>query len=824
MPARWLLSVGSLCLLGSLADAGTPRLARLSVPGGQRGATVEVDLIGRNMDRPQELLVYGPGVSVESLTVVDKAVGNNGREQPVEPGTRVRAKLKLAADCPLGPTGFRLRTATGLSEYVRFFVGPFPTVDEDEVVQKERNDKPATAKAVPVNTTVNGRLNDQHDVDLYRVEVKKGQRVSAELEAARVGVDRGIPDLHLSVLDADGKVLAAADDSALFVQDPVVSLVADRDGAYFVAVRDGMYNGSGDPYRLHVGTFARPTAVYPAGGPPGAAFDVQVLGDPKGVWAQPVRLPSAPGDFAFVASADGVPAPTPNRMRVSPFPNVLETEPNDTPDALSPSAAPSLPLAFNGIINRPGDVDCFKFRAKKGERFVFHALANALGTPVDPVIWVRAVTAKGNGGMQRAAESRVAQHGLAPGGGLNRVVNDPVLEFAAPADGEYVLGVEDERGQGGADFVYRVEARPDEGAVHTYVAPEPDNQFQPQLRQSIAVPAGNRTTVQVGVFAASRLFSGEMELVGVGMPAGMTLRAPTLKPGTQRVPVVFEAADGAKPAAALVDLVLRPVGGGDPLPGGYRQTILMNAYGNNDYYLHVPVDRLAVAVTEPAGFAVEVEEPKTALVQNGETGLKFKVRRTGDFTGPVTVQMEWKPAGVSTATPVTVPAGETEGTYTVGAARNSSPGRHQVTLTAMSGSGRLGYRDGGGRTYVASAPFALAIAEPHVEAKIPRSSIERGKTATLVCKLNHLQKFDSATATLARLPRGVELVDAVRTITPADKEVSFTLRATTEALVGNYQGVVLDLSVTENGQSVRQLTGSGMLRVDAERGAPAKGK
>ena len=44
----------------------------------------------------------------------------------------------------------------------------------------------------------------------------------------------------------------------------------------------------------------------------------------------------------------------------------------------------------------------------------------------------------------------------------------------------------------------------------------------------------------------------------------------------------------------------------------------MNAYGNNDYYLHTPIDKLACAVTEPAPFRIEVEEPKSALVQNGE--------------------------------------------------------------------------------------------------------------------------------------------------------------------------------------------------------------
>lgn len=813
-------------LLGAAdAAAGTPKLTRVSLPGGQRGTTVEVEFVGRHMEQPREVLFYEPGITAESLEMVESATGPTGKPVAVEPGYRVRVKLKVAADCPLGPHGLRLRTATGITEYHRFFVGPFPTVEENEQPPTKRNDKRETATEVPANSTVLGKLNDPTDVDVYRVEVKRGQRVSAEVEAARLGVERGIPDLYLTISDPDGKKLAAADDSALYLQDPVLSVVADRDGGYYVEVRHSMFNGAGDPYRLHVGTFARPTGVYPAGGQPGEELKVRVLGDPKGAWEQTVRLPATPGDFPFVAVADGVPAPSPNYLRVSPFPNVLEAEPNDTPEAISTATAATLPAAFNGIIDKPGDVDCFRFRAKKGEQFRFHALANALGSPLDPVIWVKAVGGKATAAV-RAAESRANQLGRGPAGGLDRDTHDPILEWTAPADGEYVLGVEDERGAGGSDYVYRVEVRPEENAVHTYIAPEPENQFVPQLRQAIAVPAGNRTTVQVGVFATNRPFQGELELVGVNLPKGVTIHAPKLTPGVTRVPVVFEAAPGTKPQAALVDLAVRPVGGGSQLASGYRQTIVMNQYGNGDYYLHMPVDKLALAITDPAPFRVEVEEPKTALVQNGETGIKFKVRREKGFDGPVTVQLEYKPAGISTATPVTVPAGETEGVYLLGASRNAAAGAHQIALTAMTGGARRGYNDGESRTFLASQPFKLTVAEPHVEARIPRSSVERGKTATLVCKLNHLQPFEGkAQATLARLPRGVELVESMREITSADKEVSFTIRATTDALVGNYQGVVMDITVTDKGQAVRQLSGSGILRVDAERGvAPKKGK
>ena len=808
------------------AFAGTPKLSRLSPPGGQRGTVVEVDFTGRFLDQPREVLFYETGITVESINPVVSMAGPNGKDVAVDPSTRVRVRLKLADDCPLGSHGMRIRTSSGLSEYQRFFVGPFPTIDENEQNQK-RNDKRETAKDVSVNSTIHGRLNDPIDVDLYRIEVKRGQRVSAEIEAARLGVERGIPDLHLAIYDADGKKLAAADDSALYVQDPLLSIVAERDGPYFVEVRHCMFNGAGDSYRLHVGTFTRPTAIYPAGGSVGEELKVQILGDPRGIREQSIRLPSTPGEFGFVAvdPTDNVPAASPNRLRVSPFPNMLEVEPNDSPDALSASAVATLPVAFNGIISKPGDVDCFRFRAKKGEQFKVHALANALGSPLDPMIWIKAVGAKSNAAPQRATDSRPAQLGLAPAGGLNRESHDPALEFTAAADGEYILGIEDERGEGGSDYVYRIEIRPEDNAVHTYIAPEPDNQFLPQLRQSISVAAGNRTTVQVGVFNTNRPFNGEMELVGVNLPKGVTIHAPKLTPGMTRVPVVFEAAADAKPQATLIDLVVRPTDANSTLASGYRQVILMNAYGNNDYYLHTPISKLALAITEPASFRVEVEEPKSSLVQNGEMALKFKVHREKGFDGPVTALMEAKPIGISTATPVTVPAGQTEGTYLLAAARNATAGAHQVTLTAMSGGGRRGYNDGESRTYVASQPFRLTVAEPHVEARIARTSIERGKTATLVCKLNHLQPFTGkAKATLARLPRGIELVDANREITSADKEVTFTLRATSEALLGNYQGIVLDVTVIENGQSVRQLSGGGLLRVDAERGVQSKNK
>ncbi len=810
-----------------IAEAGTPRLARVVPPGGQRGTTVEVMLQGRYLDKPEEVLVYEPGITVESIESVEGNIEIRGYRGRVEAGSGIRVKLKIADDCPLGVHGIRLRTAAGISEYQRFCVGPFATVEEDERSQRDgRNDKREAAQAVPLNSSVLGRMIEPTDVDLYRIEAKQGQRLSAEIEAVRLGVDQGIPDLYIAVLDADGKRLIAADDSALFLQDPVVSLIAPKDGAYFVEVRHTTYSAANDVYRLHVGTFARPTGLYPAGGPAGKELSVRVLGDPKGDWSQAVTLPATESsrEFRFVAvdAESNVPTPTPNTLRVSPFDNVLEAEPNDSEDAIKSQSATSLPIAFNGIIEKSGDVDCFRFTAKKGERFKVHCLANALGSPLDPTIWIKQVGAKGN--PQRATDSRPNQLGYPPFGGMNRDTLDPFLDFTAAADGEYVLGVEDDRGNGGADFVYRVEISPEIDAVYVYIPQDGEAAFQPQSRQSISVPSGGRYNTQLSIINSNRPFNGELELVALGLPEGVTMHAPRVTPAMPRVPVVFEAAPDAKLQGKFIEIVARPVEAkeGASLVSGFRQSIPMSASGNNDYYVFNTFEKLAIAVTEPSPFSIEVEEPKSALVQNGEISLKFKIVRAEGFDEPVSVAMEWKPNGVSTGTPITIRTEKPEGEYLLGAARNATAGSYQVTLSAVSGAQRPAYRDGANRTYVSTKAFKLLVAEPHIDAKFARASIERGKTANLTVKLNHLKPFEGkAKATLARLPRGVELVEPFREITAEDKEVTFTLKATDECLTGGYQGITLDLTVTEEGQAVRQLSGYGTLRIDAERGVKA---
>ena len=828
-----------LCLLAAPAElhAGAPKLHKVSPQVGQRGTSLDVELRGLYLNDMQGLLFYEPGVSVESVTSITEEVVN-GKTVPVPDGSRLSVKLKVNEDCPLGTIGFRVRTKGGLSEYQRFFVTPFPvTVEIDD--PKAKNDEPPNAQPIAENSTITGTLREAYDIDFYRFTAKQGQRVSAEVVAVRLGVERGLPDLHLAIYDAKGKLIAEADDSAMHMQDPILSIKAPADGDYLIAVRHGLYAANNDVYVLHVGDFPRPTAIYPAGGQAGETVSVQMLGDPLGIATQTITLPRevmvgatkrsiAPNDFSHNLPielrdpSNGSTAPTPNTIRVSAFANVLESDANDTIDQIKDQPAAELPIAFNGIIEKPGDVDCFKFVAKKGQQVRIHAIGSGLGTPVDLAIWVKQADDKG--GTNRSSDSRINQHGLPTSNGVERVTVDPIMHYNVPRDGEYIIGVEDERSGGSELHVYRVECQLDTDASFVYIPQEPENRQAPQTRQVINVPAGGRYNTTLSVVNTNRGYQGELELIAEGLPEGVKMEAPRLTPDMTRVPVVFTAEGKATGRSALAEIFARPVANKDnsspqPLISGYRQQVAMNSLGNNEFYLQIPLDKLAVAVTEPAPFTIEVEEPRGSLVQNGEMSLKFKINRHKNFDGPVTVAMEWKPNGINTVTPLTLKPEESEGEYLISAARNATAGDYRVSLTAVNGNYQTQYRDPIERIYVSSKPFSLSVAEPHLDAKFARASVERGKTSKLVVTLNHLKPFTGkARISLARLPRGVEALEEYQEITSQDKEVTFTLKASSDSLVGSYRGMTLDVTVDDDGQQVRQFTGYGSVRIDAERG------
>jgi hypothetical protein len=192
-----------------------------------------VVVYGSRLKDAQGLLFYDPGLTVKSVTETNE--------------TSCKMIVSIDEDCPLGLHPVRVRTATGLSPLLLFSVGTMP-----EIPEKEPNDTTAKPQNIDLDRTINGTATNE-EIDIYAVEARKGQRLTAEVEAIRLG--NSLFDPYVAILDRNQQELAASDDDSLAHADPVASIVVPEDGKYFIVVRDCTFNAPRDSmYRLHVGT------------------------------------------------------------------------------------------------------------------------------------------------------------------------------------------------------------------------------------------------------------------------------------------------------------------------------------------------------------------------------------------------------------------------------------------------------------------------------------------------------------------------------------------------------------------------------------------
>lgn len=778
-----LLCVLTLFCGSTVTQAASPGLGSVTPRGFQRGTDATMFFNGGRLSDAKELLFYSPGFAVAGLQVV-----NDGQ---------VKATVKIAPDCRLGEHAVRVRTATGLSEMRTFWIGALPTVDE-----KEPNSDFAAPQKIPLNVTVHGVV-DNEDVDYYAVEVKKGQRLSAEIEGMRLG--NTLFDPYLAILDSKRFELAASDDSPHLGQDCCVSIVAPADGTYIVQVRESAYGGNGAcQYRLHVGTFPRPLAVVPAGGKPGEELEVTFLGDPTGPIKQKVKVPAtAEQKFSLVCQDEFGISPSGIPFRLSPLPNTIEVSaaPMAAPTATAAVSSPApvanapgsptitkisaLPAAVNGVISKAAEVDEYHFTAKKGQTFDVHCYARRLGSPLDSVMLI---SLKGGGGIVSNDDA------IGP---------DSYFRFAAPQDGEYVLTVWDHLKKGGPTYFYRIEFT--EPAYSTTVS-IPKVALYSQERQPIPVPRGNRYATMVTV---SRGAWGGEAVLGGTLPAGITLNADVMAPNLDTIPVVFQAAPSAAVAGGLVDLTATPVDpnlkGKIPSKGYQVAEMIVGPPGQSIYWRH-EVDRFAVAVTDEVPFKINIVEPKVPVVQNGSMNLKIVAERQAGYKAPITVFPLINIPGVSAASSATIPENGTETTLVVNAAPGAQARKWKIAVIANAGVAT-------GPVWVSSQLATLEVATPLIAFTMERAAVEQGKSTDVFCKIQQLTPFaGTAKVKILGLPPKVATTDLQ--FTKDSKEIAFKLDVDKTSPPGTHRNIFCQVVVEMNGEPILHNTGGTELRID----------
>ncbi|MBS0264752.1 MAG: PPC domain-containing protein [Planctomycetes bacterium] len=756
--------VATLCLVvlsGASAQAASPSLGGTTPRGAQRGTEIEVVLSGAQLNDAQEVLFYEPGIEVTKLEVVNP--------------TTVKALFKISPEAMLGSHRLRVRTATGVSELRPFFVGALP-----EVAEKEPNSDFAAPQPIPMNVTVNG-VADNEDVDYFVVEAKKGDRISAEVEGIRLGIT--LFDAYVAIMNTARFELSSSDDNALVWQDGVASIIAPEDGKYIIQIRESSYAGNGAClYRLHVGNFPRPTALLPAGGRYGETLPVKFIGDVLGDREATLTLPTdRAANFSVFAKDDKGIAPSQNWFRLSDLPNVIEQEPNETHDNATRFAAP---VALNGILEKPGDSDNFRFTAKKGEAYDIRVHARSIRSPLDPVLTISAA-----GGGAIAANDDT--------GGP-----DSFIRFGVPNDGDYVVNVRDHLNNGGPSYVYRIELTPIQPKLVLTT-----NEFVQYVQPVVAVPKGNHFGL---VLSAQRFdFGGPLALRGENLPAGVTLEAPPMPANAAVVPVLFHATPEAAASGKLAEVIGSLVDPNQPnlkVEGGIQQPIVLVRGLNQIPFWTENTNKLPVVVTEEAPFELAIVEPKVPLVRGGQMDLKVVAKRKEGFKAAIKIDMLWLPPGIGASGSIAIAEGQNEAVIPMNAAGNAELATWKIAVRgeANSGNGNI----------MVSTPFAnLRIAEMYMTLAFEQAAVEQGKETELVVHMTKQFDFPGvAKVNLIGLPNKAVTTTQDATVETKDLVFKITTDMTTPA--GNHANLFCQIIVTENGEPVIHNIGTGKLRVD----------
>jgi hypothetical protein len=207
------------------------------------GQTTRLTLRGHHLNQAKEIkLPDGLGAA----KILNKGKSDLPDKLPPEKfgDTHVEVELTLS-DKLTGNVKLTVVTGAGQTK-------PYPLLVETKLAvtaDKEHNDGFREAQPVKLPTVIDGRIDPQRDVDVFKIAGKAGQKLVAEVVAARHG---SALDGVLTLYTAGGNQVATSDDQKQSI-DPRMETVLAADGMYLLALTDAHDTGGAlHLYRLRL--------------------------------------------------------------------------------------------------------------------------------------------------------------------------------------------------------------------------------------------------------------------------------------------------------------------------------------------------------------------------------------------------------------------------------------------------------------------------------------------------------------------------------------------------------------------------------------------
>jgi hypothetical protein len=700
-------AIGTACVTTARGQLPEIQLQAVFPPGGKAGTTVDLSLNGNDLDEATKLLFTHPGILAEAK------MSAASEFQPARPISG-QFTVKIAQDVPPGVYEVRVAGKYGVSNPRCFVVGA-----QNEIVEKEPNNDRKTATELPIDAIANGTA-DGDGVDLFKVALKKGQRVIVACRAHRIDSRM---DPTLVVYDSSGAEIARSRD--VIRRDPMVDLTVAADGEYYLQVFDCIYRGGPEHvYRLSATTGPHVDFVFPPSGVPGtkgrftlfgrnlpggAAANVNLDGRPLEQLSVEIEIPSddesrqrlavsrlvEPAEagldgFDYQLASPQGPA-NPVTIGYAAAPVVVEKEPNHDTAAVQQVEAP---CEIVGQFDPRGDVDRFAFAAKKGDVYWIEVLSQRLGLATDPQVFLERVSTNEKGEETTSLVQEMDDNPASLGGENDRTFrtrsDDPTYRFTVPADGTYRLVARDlhYRLRGSPRFVYRLAIRKEQPDFRLIALPieENPNQDPNQVRLgSVVLRKGGSTPIRILVFRRDG-FDGDIEIAVEGLPAGVTASPVTIGGASTVGTLVLVAATDANDSVGEIKISGKSTVAGAAVARTARSGVVVWGAQNGN---EAPRSRLAQGIllsvmgSETAPALVEAGEGKVwEISRGGRLQIPLKITRHGEFEGNLTLQPRGVPRNINVQN-VNLDKSKSDGKVQVNISTNAAPGTYTFALATQ---------------------------------------------------------------------------------------------------------------------------------------------
>lgn len=623
-PVVVLIALVCFALLqAQAAFAQTPPVLTTVFPtGGQIGQTVDVAVSGGNLQSLKLLHSNVPGLKTEKLDAS-------------------RFRLSIPADVMPGLYDLWAIGDNGVSAPRTLAIS-----NRAEQIEVEPNDTSVTPMSMKLDTVTHGRIEKANDVDHYRFEAKRSQRVVIECWAERI--DSRLRAV-IEIYDSTGKRLAV--NRGYFGSDPLIDFRVPADGAYVVKVQDLISSGSAEHYyRLDIDTGPRVAFTMPNVIERGTAGRVTLFGwnlpgssgrseqdqsaldridveipaaQARDVWPLPVRLQPAQAVLAgaaFPFHLSGSHAPV--VIGLSDVPVTIDQGRN-----VSAATAQeiSVPCEVSGQLVSSDERDWFAFYARRGEVIFMEALGQRLQSPVD--LQISLMDEQSKPLAQFTDEARNI------GGSFPTAHLDPSGRWVCPADGRYLIAIRNLIGgqQNDPRRVYRLSVRREEPDFELVAVPHrPD-------AAGLNVKRGGRELLDVLAFRR-RGMNDAIRVAAQDLPPGVECPDVWLGPGVDRATIVVSADRNV--VAGLGELKLVGSVGSEshrvPVRGGtIVRTGTPSGWGR--ITSQIPI---AIAGDSPLSITVDAHEELTHQIYG-----KLRVKHSPGGVVDVAVHVERKDAG-----------------------------------------------------------------------------------------------------------------------------------------------------------------------------------